>query len=181
MNSYTVSKYANAYFNVVRDANAFSLIEADLRVLKPVFEKYSCVFKGMDGPTVNMHSRILFVQKILTEYKFHKLTKNLLNVLAEYGCLGILGQVISQYLELHKKLKKELSLDVISVQKLNVAEINCIKNFFHKEFKRKITLNNILDPSILGGLILKTGSFVLDGSVANRLRTLEFTLHNESN
>lgn len=181
MNSYTVSKYANAYFNVVREASAFTLIEVDLRVLRPVFEKYSCVFERMDSSTVNVRSRILFVQKILAEHKFHKFTKNLLKVLAEYGCLGVLGQVISEYLELHKKFKKELSLDVISVQKLNVAEINCIKAFFNKEFKRKITLNNILDPSILGGLILKTGSFVLDGSIANRLKTLEFTLHNESN
>ena len=174
-----LNRYAIAYFNVARESKALPAINADLKVLKPLFAKYRIVFEKFDCPTMSSAVRIAFIRKMFAENKFHKITKNLLSVLAEYGSLSQLGEVIDAYLELHAKFKKELAIQVVSVEKLNNDAINCIKNFFHKKFDRNITIQNTLDKSILGGLVIKTNSFVLDGSVANRLKSLEFTLKNE--
>lgn len=174
-----LNRYAIAYFNVALESKALRAVDTDLRILKPIFSKYRVVFEKFDCPTMSAKSRILFIRKMFSENKFHKITKNLLSVLAEYGALSMFGEVIDAYLELYLKFQKELAIKVISIEKLKNDDINRIKNFFHKKFNRNITIENTLDKSILGGLVIKTNSFVLDGSVANRLKSLEFTLKNE--
>lgn len=180
MNFCAINRYATAYFTVVHESKAFLPVATDLKLLKSLFEKYRAVFERFDCPTLSAKSRVLFVQKLFVENKFNKITKNLLRVLAEYGCLKMLGSTIDAYWKLYLEFQKELVIEVISVKKLKNDDVDYIKNFFKREYERKIIVQNTLNESILGGFVIKINSFVLDGSVANRLKSFEFTLKNES-
>jgi F-type H+-transporting ATPase subunit delta len=181
MYSHSSERYAAAYFKVVLEEKAFRMADADVAVLQSVASQYRDVFMKLDAPTVTVNERLVFVRKMFLAKQFYKTTKNLLSMLATYSQLGLLHEIISRYSELHLSYLNELVFEVTSVNKLKSVYLKYIKDRMEQQFKRTVIIKNTVDASILGGLLIKAGYFVLDASVVNQLRRLEFALKNELN
>jgi F-type H+-transporting ATPase subunit delta len=112
------------------------------------------------------------VAAVAKAMKLDKLSTNFLGVLAQNRRLAELGSVIAAYESLASAHRGEATADVTSAHKLDAAQVTALKAQLKKKIGRDVAVNLNIDPSILGGLIVKIGSQMIDSSIKTRLNTL---------
>ena len=100
-----------------------------------------------------------------------------LGVLADNGRLSVCGEISRMYGQLRAVAEKRLQVRIVSAVALQDSEAERIKSALARRFDREITLNNEVDPEVLGGAIIYAGDQVIDGSLLGRLNRLETSLN----
>ena len=99
-----------------------------------------------------------------------EIVNGFLSYLSSSGQVNLLPQIVkrlSQYLK-----EEERIATVVSAIELNREQLVKIKKFLKKEFNQDLEINLIVDPKIIGGLIIKFGDQVIDQSITGRLNSL---------
>lgn len=99
-----------------------------------------------------------------------------LGVVADNGRLSLCAEVASMFGRLRQEAEKRLTVRVVSAVALQDSETERMQRALTKRFDREITLNNVIDPDVLGGAIIYAGDQVIDGSLLGRLKRLESSL-----
>ena len=102
--------------------------------------------------------------------------QNLIKVMAENGRLVALPAVAELFAELKADYDKEIDVDVVSATPLAAEQQVSLVAALEKRFARKVKLNCSEDATVVGGLIIKAGDTVIDGSVRGKLNRLATTL-----
>ena len=102
--------------------------------------------------------------------------QNLIKVMAENGRLVALPAVAELFAELKADYDKEIDVDVVSATPLAAEQQVSLVAALEKRFARKVKLNCSEDATVVGGLIIKAGDTVIDGSLRGKLNRLATTL-----
>jgi F-type H+-transporting ATPase subunit delta len=102
--------------------------------------------------------------------------QNLVKVMAENGRLVALPAVAELFAEFKADYDKEIDVDVVSATELAAAQQEKLVAALEKRFARKVKLNCSVDANTVGGLVIKAGDTVIDGSVRGKLSRLATTL-----
>ncbi len=94
---------------------------------------------------------------------------NFIRLLAENRRLALFPEIAAIYETLRAEAEKALEVTVSSAFELNDAQKNKIIDGLTKRMNRKITLNCLIDKQLLGGVVIRAGDKVIDGSVRARL------------
>ncbi|WP_192021812.1 MULTISPECIES: F0F1 ATP synthase subunit delta [Shewanella] len=97
---------------------------------------------------------------------------NLIKVMAENGRLEILPTVSLLFAEYRNEWAKEVEATVVSATELSSEQQEQISVSLEKRLARKVKLNCSVDASLIGGVIIKSGDLVIDGSVSGNLSRL---------
>ena len=92
---------------------------------------------------------------------------------------NLVEEIVENYTELHHSMNNVEKVEVVSVTSLTKSEMNLIEKFFSENFKKKIWINNLVDPSIIGGMTIKIGSVIFDNSMLNKLNRLQLFTEEE--
>ena len=103
-------------------------------------------------------------------------SKKLFSLLAENNRLAILSETGKKFLELYSYHKGEVNATVISAVSLSIELEKTILEKAKRYSKQKLNIENKIDPSLMGGFILKIGDMQLDCSVSNQLKAIKSTL-----
>ena len=82
-------------------------------------------------------------------------------------------QILKSFIETCSKKRGELKAELKSAKELSTEEINKITDELSQNFSSKIKLNYINDKSLIGGLVVKVGSTMVDTSIKNKLQQIE--------
>ncbi len=96
--------------------------------------------------------------------------------LAEQRRLALLPEVAELYEGYRRESESQLLVKVTSAMALDAAQTEQLKTTLKRRFKREIELETRVDASLLGGVVIDTGSEVIDGSVRGRLARLSSAL-----
>ncbi|RDS82168.1 F0F1 ATP synthase subunit delta [Dyella monticola] len=99
-----------------------------------------------------------------------------LAALAEQHRMSLLPDVGALYETYKRESESQLLVKVTSAMALDVAQAEQLKASLKRRFKREIELETQVDPSLLGGVVIDTGSEVIDGSARGRLQRLASAL-----
>ncbi|MGO2011117.1 MAG: F0F1 ATP synthase subunit delta [Pseudoalteromonas sp.] len=102
--------------------------------------------------------------------------QNLVKVMAENGRLVALPAVAELFTAFKAEYDKEVDVDVTSATSLAAEQQESLVAALEKRFARKIKLNCSVDESVVGGLVIKAGDKVIDGSIRGKLSRLATTL-----
>lgn len=102
--------------------------------------------------------------------------QNLIKVLAENGRLAALPAVAELFTAFKAEYDKEIDVDITSATELAVSQQDALVSALEKRFSRKIKLNCSVDEMLVGGLVVKAGDNVIDGSIRGKLNRLATTL-----
>lgn len=105
---------------------------------------------------------------------------NFLALLLEAGRLNILGEVTSVFHALHLKEEGVVEVEVASPFPISDAERARFQQFLETYFKAAIRLQDKIDPSLIGGAVLRSGDWVMDGSVKRKLARLSESLSQQA-
>ncbi|WP_114240261.1 F0F1 ATP synthase subunit delta [Dyella sp. C9] len=89
--------------------------------------------------------------------------------LAEHRRLALLPEIAALYEEYKRESESQLLVKVTSAFALDAAQAEQLKASLKRRFKREIELETQVDPALLGGVVIDTGSEVIDGSARGRL------------
>lgn len=103
--------------------------------------------------------------------------QNLIKVMAENGRLPAMPDVAELFAALREEFEKEVTVYVTSATKLSKKQQDSISEALEKRLSRKIKMNCSVDPSVVGGLIVKANDIVIDGSIRGKLDRLADTLN----
>lgn len=98
--------------------------------------------------------------------------------MAEQRRLGLLPEVAELFEAFKRESESQLLVKVTSAMALDAAQAEQLKASLKRRFKREIELEAKVDPALLGGVVIDTGSEVIDGSARGRLERLATALAN---
>ena len=102
--------------------------------------------------------------------------KNLLKLLTENRRLSLLGEIVAQYEILRAEEEKTIEAEVISAFEVSDAQQKQIAEKLKARLGREVTLSCRVDPTLLGGVVIKAGDLVIDGSTLGQIQKLSIEL-----
>ena len=96
--------------------------------------------------------------------------------MAENKRLELAGEVSGQYEDLKDAFLRTLEVEVISAREISEADLTTLSEKLAARFDKQIALTSRIDPSLLGGAVIRAGDTVIDGSIRGRLDRLADTL-----
>ena len=100
------------------------------------------------------------------------LVKRFVGLLSSNRRLFAIKEIISDYLVLLSRRREEVTAEVTSAVPLSDKQTAKLKRMLRNSMGNAVSLNTSLDPSLLGGLIIKIGSRMIDSSLRNKLQQL---------
>ncbi|XP_057529556.1 ATP synthase subunit O, mitochondrial-like [Amaranthus tricolor] len=167
--------YASALYLAATKANAFEKVEAELFDLVEATKKSPTFSQFTRDPTVPADVRKKAIEDICAQAKFSDVTRNLLLIMAENGRLRYLDGITKKFSELTMAHRGEMKATVTTVIPLPPAEEKELKEALQEILGEGMTvkLEQKIDPSILGGLVVEFGQKVFDMSIKTRAKQME--------
>lgn len=165
-------RYATALFDLARDDRAIDAVSESLDAIKRALAESPEFAALTTNPLLSRTDAAKAVAAIASSMGLDSLTAKFLGVLAQNRRLGQLPAVIRAFTALAAAHRGEATAEVTSAHPLDAAQIDALKAQLRTKAGRDVALDLKVDPAILGGLIVKIGSQMIDSSIRTRLNTL---------
>ncbi len=173
MSNPTVAKrYATALYEVASKQNLLDTVEDELRVVKEVFQNNPGLIKTLKSPKLTPQKKRDLVTSAFAGASQY--VQNTLLILVERHREDIIPQVADDFIALANDAKGIADAKVYSIQPLTDAQKEALSlAFAPKVGKKALRIENITDSNLLGGVKLRVGNRIFDGSLRGKLDRLE--------
>jgi F-type H+-transporting ATPase subunit delta len=173
MNVSTVAKrYALALFQLAKEKQLLDQLEAELRVVKEVTEKNPDLFAVLKSPKLSKSDKKKMVETTFSGA--NPFVLNLLKLLVDRHRQNEIGAVADEFIALVNDEKGIAQATVTSVRMLTEEESQALSSSFAaKVGKKSLKIENTVDSKLLGGLKVRIGNRIFDGSLQGKLERLE--------
>ena len=169
-------RYANALFNLASETNSISKYEKDLDKILTIFKEDPYFTQFIKSPLYPRDNQLSTMKTICTKLKLHDDVINTILVMTSKRRLFSLKDMILQFKNLCRLDRNELVVEVVSVSELGKTDLNKITKSISSKIGSDIIIKSKSDPAILGGLIVKVGSKLIDTSIRSKLAKLKNNL-----
>jgi len=166
--------YAQAIFNLALADNTLKAWSDKLTLLKEVSANES-IIEIISNPNVSTEQVIDLFADICKE-ELDEQGINFLKVAAENGRLELLPQITDSYKAMCAEQEGSIEAQVISAYAVNATQKKSIAVALKNKFGREVTITTKTDKSLLGGVIIRAGDIVIDGSVKTQLEKITHSL-----
>ena len=165
-------RYATALFALATENKAIDKVEANLASLDKAMNESDELKALLSSPVLSRADAGKAIAAIAKKMKLNSLTANTLGVLAANRRLDQMPALIRAFRTLASSHRGEVTAEVTSAHPLDDAQIKALKAQLKKRVGNDVSVSTSVDPSILGGLVVKIGSQMIDNSIKTRLNTL---------
>ena len=162
-------RYANAVFELAQEQGLVDAVAADFAALKSAIAASSDLARLVKSPLFSHEDQARALKAILDKMGVGALTTKFLMTLTGKRRLFALEDVIAAYGRLVARLKGEVEAQVTSAHALNSAQTAELKSVLKARLGREPRLDARVDPTLLGGLVVKVGSRMIDSSIRTKL------------
>lgn len=170
------SRYATALFELSKEQDATDPVLADLQGLAARIDESEDLRRLISSPLVNREQHVAAIEALALRLNMHELTRKFLGTLAQNRRLFALVPIIAAFRETVARARGEVDAEVVSAVPLDEAELEAVRRSVSAYAKAPVNLASRVDPSLLGGLVVRVGSRMVDGSLKNKLQHLETSL-----
>ncbi|MCP1471199.1 F-type H+-transporting ATPase subunit delta [Sphingobium sp. OAS761] len=165
-------RYAVALFELARDASALDAVAESLAALKAALGESRDLRDLINSPVLSRDAAGKTIAAVASSMGLDALTANFLGVLAQNRRLAQLPAVIRAYETLLSNHRGEARAEVTSARPLTKTQITALAKSLKARVGRDVAVDAKVDPAILGGLVVKIGSQMIDSSIRTRLNSL---------
>jgi F-type H+-transporting ATPase subunit delta len=169
----SVQRYANALFQLSKEAKVVDSVSNDLKNLKDIINNDEKFLSLVKNPSVSKSDKSGVFNTIAKKMELSKLTTNFIGVIIRKNRINYLLDIINSFDNLIASLRGEKSAMVTSATKLTDAEVKDIKIKLKEKFDADFIINLKIDPKLIGGLKIQVGSQMIDSSIKNQLQLLK--------
>ena len=169
-------RYATALFDLAREANAVDAIAADLGRFNELIQGSEDLQRLIRNPIFTAEEQSAAVGAILDRAGISGLAGNFIRLVASKRRLFALPDMIRAYQDLVSDAKGIVRAQVVLAEAPSDAVMNEIKAALRDVAKADVALDVKIDPSLIGGLIVKMGSRMVDASVRTKLNSIRLAM-----
>ncbi|MDQ2067393.1 F0F1 ATP synthase subunit delta [Xinfangfangia sp. CPCC 101601] len=167
------ARYASALFDLARDAGALKALDADAQALTAALAASPELRAMISSPVLSRAEQSGAIAAIGAQMGLHELTANTLALMADKRRLFVLPQLAVALADLIAADKGEMTAEVVSAAKLSAAQSKALAVTLKAKTGKTVKLNATVDETLIGGLIVKLGSTMIDTSVKSKLASLQ--------
>lgn len=165
-------RYATALFELARDAKAIDRVEQSLTAVRDALDQSADFRTLTTSPLVSREAATGAVLATADELGVDPTTRGFLGVLAHNRRLSELPRVIAGFRQLAARHRGETTAEVTSAYPLTDEQVIELKQQLRQRVGRDVAIDRRVDPALLGGLVVRIGSQMIDSSIRTRLNAL---------
>ncbi|MGQ2908214.1 MAG: F0F1 ATP synthase subunit delta [Aliihoeflea sp.] len=169
-------RYARSLFELARDENSIAETEKELGRFAAMLKESADLQRLVTSPVFSAEDQFRAISAILDKAGIKGLVGNFLRVVAQNRRLFAVPGIIASFRQIAAEARGEVSADVISAHALDTAQEKELKAALKSVAGKDVTVNLSVDPSLLGGLVVKMGSRQIDTSLKTKLNSLKLAL-----
>lgn len=169
-------RYASALFELASESKQVGEIEAELGKFESLLDMSEDLRRMVRSPVFSAEEQTRAIAAVLDKAGIGGLTANFFKLIASNRRLFAVGDMIKAFRALSAKARGEVTAEVTSAIALNDAQIATLKETLKASVGKDVLLATRVDPSLLGGLVVKIGSRMIDSSLRTKLTSLESML-----
>jgi F-type H+-transporting ATPase subunit delta len=169
-------RYATALFDMASGAKALDAVAAELKDLASLIGESKDLHRLIRSPAISRENQFKALDAILKRLAVSDLTHRFVGVIAENRRAYMLQGIIKAFLARLARSRGEITAEVISAKALSEGQLAAVTAAVQESVKRKVSLVTRVDPAILGGLIVKVGSRMVDSSLQTKLKRLSLAI-----
>lgn len=165
-------RYATALFGAASKMDIIDRVESDLGLVSYVFETSPRLMESIESPMIPSSKKHEIIKDIFAD-KVHRITLMYLDLLIDKQREGAIVQTEGEYVRLANEARGILAVEVTSAVRLSEAEEAALTAKLVEITGKSIHLTKHVDSAIIGGLKVRIGDKVIDGSITGQLAALK--------
>lgn len=173
-------RYATALFELADETGALDTVEGDLKSLGAMINQSADLSKFIRSPLYSRDEHTRALDALLAKAGASGLTKQFIGTVAGHRRLFVLTDMIKSFGDMLAAKRGQMSAKVESAHPLSDAQLAKIKEILKGQLDSDVTLETTVDPELLGGLVVRVGSRMIDSSLRTKLNRLQLNLKEAS-
>ena len=169
-------RYATALFELARDEKSIDAVKADLERFDAMRLDSADLKRLVRSPVFSSDVQSKALSAVLDKAGISGISANFLKVLTANRRLFAVDQVIRAFRALVAKFKGEATADITVAEKLSDKNLDALKAALKSVTGKDVSLDVKVDPSIIGGLVVKLGSRMVDSSLRTKLNSIKHAM-----
>ncbi len=167
------SRYAQAMFELAKDQNAVASLEADANAIEAALAVSPELSGMIASPIIGRDEQAAAIAAVASKMGLSELSTNTLALMASKRRLFVVPQLVANLKMRIADEKGEMTADVVAASPLTAAQSKKLAATLKASVGKDVKLNTSVDESLIGGLIVKLGSVMIDTSVKSKLAALQ--------
>jgi F-type H+-transporting ATPase subunit delta len=169
-------RYAAALFELADERRALDAAAGDLRELRAMLHESGDLMRLVRSPVLSRAEQGKAIAALAERANLSPLTRDFLAIVARNRRLFAVPAMIEAYLNKLAARRGEVTAEIVAAQKLTPAQEGALGEQLRRVVGSRVTIDVRVDPSLLGGMIVKIGSRMVDGSLKGQLQRLQLSM-----
>lgn len=169
-------RYAGALFDLAKDQSVLDGVQADLSSFKGLLAESADLTRLIESPAISKEDQVKALTAVAEKAGALELTTKFLGLLASKRRAFALPQIIDAYAAMLSDEKGEVKADLVSAVELSKDQTDAVRDKISKSVGKTVTMTSSVDPGLLGGLVVRVGSRMIDASLKTKLHQLELAM-----
>ena len=169
-------RYAAALYELADAAKSLDAVAADLTALNQIVTENADLARLVRSPVIGSEAQVKAMTAVLEAAGANPLTVKFVGTVADNRRLFTLSQMITAFLAELARRRGEIQADVTSAVPLTEAEVAAVTESLRGAVGQKVAVNLAVDPSLIGGLIVRVGSRMVDSSLRSKINRLQLSM-----
>jgi F-type H+-transporting ATPase subunit delta len=169
-------RYASALFELAQEQSQLPAVEQDLVNLQGLMDESDDLRRLVRSPVFSADDQSKALAAVLGKMGVSGLSLNFVKLLARNRRLFALSDMIKAFRSMAARSRGEVEADVTSAVTLSDEQLQALKDTLKASIGKDVQVSAKVDPSLLGGLIVKVGSRMIDSSLRTKLATLKMRM-----
>lgn len=171
-----VSTYAQALYEGALENKAVAKVFADIEKLIPLLKEDNSIIKYLANPIWDVEAKKAAMKEVAIKVGLCTETLNCLDVIADNNRFAELLLILEGFRHLYYQKNDIIEVEVQTVKSFGSNQDKQLKDNLEKVLAKKVIVKYEIKPELLGGLIIKYGSSMIDDSIKGKLNRLELIM-----
>jgi len=176
MTASVAGRYASALFDLAKEQGSIAAIEGELAKFDGMLQDSADLRAMVRSPVLSSADQGKALAAILAKAGIGGISANFLGLIARNRRLFVVGDMIKNFRSLAAKARGEVTAEVTSAVALTEPQMAALRDTLKAQAGQNVVLATKVDPSLLGGLVVKIGSRMVDSSLKTKLAGLSLVL-----
>ena len=164
-------RYSQALFELAKEKDMLEKTAQDVLFVQSLMDEHPELYRYLQLPDVSVDRKKTAMERIL-EGSVDRPMAGLIQLLIQKSRIGYLTEILAGYQNLLRDEKQQVQVWVTSAVSLSEAELSKIVKTLEQSLHKEILMEQIVDPSLIGGVIVRVGDKVYDNSIRSSLERL---------
>jgi F-type H+-transporting ATPase subunit delta len=169
-------RYAAALFELAKEQKQLDQVERDVRTFQSLLEGSVDLTRLVRSPVIGAEAQARALEAVLAKAGISGFTGNFLKLIVRNRRLFAVGDMLKAFQSLLARERGEVNANVASAHPLSAEQLQVLSDSLKASIGRNVQIRTRVDPNLLGGLIVKVGSKMIDSSLRTKLNNLKVAM-----